>query len=1227
MITKKIRHRFLSICLCVALVFCTIPLTGLADAGDYEPLHVAAINEMITKNGLDNWYNVNEPDTWDFAEWDESEPKKLTGLYLYEMGLTGDLSVAGIDTLATLDCFGNTFSTLDASGCTSLTYLDCYNNQLTTLDVSGCVALQTLYCNSNQLDSLDVSDSTGLLGLYCQNNKLETLTLGTHYEMGVLRCANNNLTSLDVSGVNVTLEELSCFNNQIASLDVKHFSYLAYLYCSTNQLTELDVSGMTYLREIECFDNSISYLDISGCKNMERLYCYWNEIETLSVEGLSDLTVLDCVGNPFRSLTLSDGEKLTVNISPAGAGKVYLTKTGSGELLSNRNITLTATAYEELDYEFDNWTGDESGDTEALSFDFDGDATVTANFSGGAPIVSTDATLNKVAGQTLQNVGKQTGSGSDPVTASVSVPSGTASISASELACAESATVKLYSDSSFSMEEDVSLNDGGTNDADTDIYVKVTAQDSTTEKHYRVTVTRLASDYTPAHVQAINDIIYDNIGSSNPNYIYMPGDPSSWDSFAVWDKGSTPYRLTGLDFSGAGLTGNMDVNGIKTLTSLDVSGNAGLLQLNCSNNGLNMLNVVGCTSLDTLNCGINSLSALPLTGLGSLEHLICNDNDLDDLDVGDQDALIDLTCSDNDIQALDLTGMASLKTLHCDKNKLSSLNISDCSALVELNCSDNFIDSLDASNLSGLKVLFCENNDIKTLGITGCPALERLECADNEISELNTDNLPNLTYLNCGQNPMNDLSLPTGEKLTVNVLPLDGGTVKLGITNDIMQNTRITLTAVAEAGYVFDKWTGNISGSSENVSFDFNGPIDVTANFKVPATPMPTVVPTLTPTVAPTLTPTVAPTLTPTVTPTLTPTVVPTLTPTVTPTLTPTVTPTLTPTVTPTLTPTVVPTLTPTVVPTLTPTVVPTLTPTVAPTTTPTVVPTPTPTVAPTPTPTVTPTPTPTVTPTLTPTVTPTLTPTVTPTPMPTVAPTLTPTVAPTLPPTMETMPPVDVTPMPSPSAATHTITAIAGKGGKIAPLGKVIVQSGTNRRFTIKANKGYKIASVKVDGRSVGAKSVYTFNNVTANHNISATFTPTRRIVFKANGGRFKGNAKTRRVDAQKGKRIGKITKPKRKGYELIGWYTKKQGGKKVTANTVIKKNRVVYARWGRRGYVETARLRLHLRHKPLGRIIGVYKKKTKVLVWGQKGKWYQVCVGKKTGWMYRRYVKLGKS
>ncbi len=92
-----------------------------------------------------------------------------------------------------------------------------------------------------------------------------------------------------------------------------------------------------------------------------------------------------------------------------------------------------------------------------------------------------------------------------------------------------------------------------------------------------------------------------------------------------------------------------------------------------------------------------------------------------------------------------------------------------------------------------------------------------------------------------------------------------------------------------------------------------------------------------------------------------------------------------------------------------------------------------------------------------------------------------------------------DVTP---PAVTKHIITATAGANGSISPSGKVEVVEGADQTFSITANEGYEIASLKVDGKTVNTAASYTFKNVTAAHTIEVTFkqkaTPVQPTVKK---------------------------------------------------------------------------------------------------------------------------------
>ena len=75
-----------------------------------------------------------------------------------------------------------------------------------------------------------------------------------------------------------------------------------------------------------------------------------------------------------------------------------------------------------------------------------------------------------------------------------------------------------------------------------------------------------------------------------------------------------------------------------------------------------------------------------------------------------------------------------------------------------------------------------------------------------------------------------------------------------------------------------------------------------------------------------------------------------------------------------------------------------------------------------------------------------------------------------------------------------YTIKATAGTGGSISPSGNVSVREGRDQTFTITPDKGYAVANVKIDGKSIGAAKSYTFENVSRTHTIEVIF-------MKANG------------------------------------------------------------------------------------------------------------------------------
>lgn len=70
-----------------------------------------------------------------------------------------------------------------------------------------------------------------------------------------------------------------------------------------------------------------------------------------------------------------------------------------------------------------------------------------------------------------------------------------------------------------------------------------------------------------------------------------------------------------------------------------------------------------------------------------------------------------------------------------------------------------------------------------------------------------------------------------------------------------------------------------------------------------------------------------------------------------------------------------------------------------------------------------------------------------------------------------------------------YTIKASAGANGTISPAGWCSVAENGSQTFTFTPDKGYSVAKVLVDGKSVGAVKSYTFKDVTKDHTIEVIF------------------------------------------------------------------------------------------------------------------------------------------
>ncbi|MDR1292533.1 MAG: InlB B-repeat-containing protein [Clostridiales Family XIII bacterium] len=145
-------------------------------------------------------------------------------------------------------------------------------------------------------------------------------------------------------------------------------------------------------------------------------------------------------------------------------------------------------------------------------------------------------------------------------------------------------------------------------------------------------------------------------------------------------------------------------------------------------------------------------------------------------------------------------------------------------------------------------------------------------------------------------------------------------------------------------------------------------------------------------------------------------------------------------------------------------------------------------------------------------------------------------------------------------------------------------------------------------------------------------------KITFDANGGKASGKAKLVK-SVKRGEKLGKLKTPTRKNYTFKGWYTKKAGGKKISAGKRAWENVTYYAHWrkekkARYGKVVNAGA-AYVRtypslHVNLAPTVGVLEKGRTFKIGGfidNPGKsddWYKLKYKGKTRYIFAKYVKV---
>lgn len=183
--------------------------------------------------------------------------------------------------------------------------------------------------------------------------------------------------------------------------------------------------------------------------------------------------------------------------------------------------------------------------------------------------------------------------------------------------------------------------------------------------------------------------------------------------------------------------------------------------ITCNQQSISSLTGLGTfISLNKLGCHTNSISSIDVSNNRVMTELDVRGNQLTSLYLAKNVVLTKLECGNVALSSIDITNNVNLVYFDCKQSLITTVDLSQNTELTTMHVYDNsHLSSLDVSNNPNLISLYCQYNALTSLDVSNNPVLENLYCNNNQLTSLNLANGNNMDIANSSLNMTSNPSL------------------------------------------------------------------------------------------------------------------------------------------------------------------------------------------------------------------------------------------------------------------------------------------------------------------------------------------------------------------------------------------------------------------------------------------------------------------------------------